>query len=200
VLGGLLGIAILVAACGNGESPSPSVGGIIATPSQGPAIASDLPLPQPLIVDPGLLAILPASVDGVAILPAPETAAGMIADPGLAASASAIAVGMAIAPVAPDASGSEDLAVATVVQLRPGVFTDPFFSRWRLDYDEAACAPAGGVASHAQDVIGPHTVEVTVCRGGARTYHVHLAGDLLVSVTATGDRRFGERIAAGLRR
>lgn len=156
-----------------------------------------LPPSLPIVVDSGLLAILPSTEDEVAIQAAPETAAGMIADPELAKSASAVAVGIVVAP---GSSGAEDLAVASVIQLRPGIFDDAFFSRWRLDYDEAACAPAGGVASHTQEVLGAHTVEVTVCRQGVRTYHAHLPGDVLVSVTSVGDRRFGQRIMAGLRR
>jgi hypothetical protein len=195
---GLAILAILAAGCGqpNSGTPGTSPAGTPGTSST-PAFASDLPAIQPTVIDPGLLAVLPANVDGVPIQAAPETAAGMVADPALTRSASAVAVGLVVAP---GDSGSEDLAVATVLQLRPGVFSDAFFSQWRLDYDGAACAPAGGVASHAQEVIGSNTVQVTLCRQGARTYHVHLAGDVLVSVTAAGDRRFGERIVAGLRR
>ena len=48
-------------------------------------------------------------------------------------------------------------------------------------------------------MIGPNTVEVTVCSEGARTYHTHLPGDRLVSITAVGDRNFGELVMAGLR-
>ena len=127
---------------------------------------------------------------------APDTAASMIKDPSLAESASAIAVGVALVP---GGSGGDDLAVSTVIRLRPGVYSDDFFDGWRDAYDEAACAPAGGVSSHVQQVIGAHRVEVTLCRGGARTYHTHLAGDVLVSITAAGDRKFGDLVMAGLR-
>ena len=95
--------------------------------------------------------------------------------------------------------GVNDLAVSTVVRLRPGVFSEAFYGDWRRAYDEAACAQAGGVSSHVQQVIGAHTVEVTLCSQGARTYHTHLKGDLLVSITAVGDRRFGDLVMAGLR-
>ena len=127
---------------------------------------------------------------------AAEAAAAMMGDPELGRSASAIAVGMVVA--AGDSRGG-DLAVSSVVRLRPGVFSDAFYGDWRRAYDEAACAQAGGVASHVQQVIGPHTVEVTVCAQGARTYHTHLAGDILVSITAVGDRKFGDLVMAGLR-
>ena len=152
--------------------------------------------PQPIVVDGGLLSILPARVDGVDMQFAAETAAAMMGDPELGRSASAIVVGMVLA--AGDSRG-DDLAVSSVVQLRPGVFSDAFYGQWRQAYDAAACEPAGGVASHVQQLIGAHTVEVTVCSQGAHMYHTHLAGDMLVSITAVGDRKFGDLVMAGLR-
>jgi hypothetical protein len=116
----------------------------------------------------------------------------MIADPSLQASAAAIAVGAAIDPA------SLDLAVATVMRLRPGVYSDHFFQEWRTAYDTAACEQAGGVASHSRQVLGAHDVDVSVCVEGARTYHVHLGDDLIVSVTAAGDRKLGDLVMAGL--
>lgn len=162
------------------------------TPTARAGVASFLPL----VVDPLLLAILPKSVAGVALQPSPETAAGMISNADLAMSASAVAVGVVV--VAGNSKG-DDLAVSTVVRLRPGVYTQDFFDQWRHAYDAAACAPAGGVSSHIRQLIGLHTVEVTVCGQGARTYNTHLAGDILVSVTAVGDRKFGDLVMAGLR-
>ena len=128
--------------------------------------------------------------------PSRDTAAGMIDDAGLADSASAVAVGVIAGA---GSSESEDFAVSTVVQLRPGVFSDAFYQAWRDDYDTAACEPAGGVETHSEQTIGPNTVEVTVCSEGARTYQTHLAGDRLVSITAVGDRNFGDLVMAGLR-
>ena len=166
-----------------------------------PSLAVDVPAggatQPPLVIDAGLLGILPASVAGVVLQPSPDTAANMTGDPSLAASASAIAVGVVIGP---GGSHGDDLAVSTVVRLRPGVFDDAFYAQWRDAYDAAACQPAGGVSSHIQQLIGPHTVDVTVCAQGARTYHTHLAGDVLVSITATGERKFGDLVMAGLRR
>lgn len=208
----VLAVSLLALACGTDDRdlPSPVPGSPTSGAPSAPATASSAPQTSPstsplvggaaggsLVVDEGLLAILPASVAGVALQPTTDTATGMIADPGLAASASAIAVGMAIAPA--DYAGNEDLAVATVVQLRPGVGTDAFYAQWRADYDAAACAQAGEVASHDQQTIGSHPTEVTTCAGGATTYHTRLPGDLLVSVTAVGDRGFGDLIIAGLR-
>jgi hypothetical protein len=120
----------------------------------------------------------------------------MIADAELGRSASGIAVGIAAAP---GTSGDEDLAIATVVQLRPGVNGDAFYKGWRADYDKSACEAAGGVASHAQRVIGSHTVDVTTCGEGVRLYHTRLRGDRLVSITAAGDRKFGDLVMAALR-
>jgi hypothetical protein len=168
-------------------TPTPTA----ASPSLTPSATSDA-----IVVDPDLLWILPEQVDGVPIEPSPETASQMIAEPTLRTTASALMVGMAIAP---GASGADDLAVATVVKLRPGVFDDAFFSGWRRAYDEAACAQAGGVGGHDRRTIGAHAVDVTLCTGGAQTYHVHLDGDIIVSITAAGERRFGELVLAGLR-
>jgi hypothetical protein len=201
-----MGGVCLMAACGDRAVPSPGVSaastGVLPTAS---APAPTSPTPsfalgssslQPLVVDPTLLAILPASVDAVEMQAATDAATRMTQDPELARSASALAVGTVIA--AGD-SLTDDLAVSSVIRLRPGVYSDAFYATWRRDYDEAACAPAGGVLSHDQQVIGAHPVELTVCSQGARTYHTHLIGDLLVSITAVGDRRFGDLVMAGLR-
>ena len=163
-----------------------------STPPTDDTAATD----APLVVDAGLLQVLPATVAGIAMPPSPDTAAGMIDDPGLAANASAVAVGVVAGP---GASQGDDFAISTVVQLRPGVFSDAFYRDWRASYDTAACEPAGGVASQVERQIGTHTVEVTDCAEGARTYHTHLPGDRLVSITAVGDRKFGDLVMAGLR-
>jgi len=170
-----------------------------AAPSSGAALTS-APTPGSsgaLVVDPGLLAVLPAAVDGVALSPSPETAAGMAGDADLARSASGVAVAMAVAPGA-SATGGGDLVVTSVVRLRPGVFTDAFYAGWRSAYDEAACAQAGGVSGHAQVRIAARTVDEASCTGGARTAHVHLDGDILVSLTAVGDPGFSDQLLAGL--
>ena len=187
----LLGSAL--AACG---SESPTSSGSAAPPTRTLGTAVGIGTLSPLVVDARLIRILPASVAGVAIKPSPDSAADMIGDPSLATSASAIAVGVVVATGNPR---SDDLAVSTVIRLRPGVYSDSFYRDWRSAYDKAACEPAGGVSSHVQQLIGPHTVEVTVCGQGARTYHTHLAGDVLVSITAVGDRKFGDLVMAGLR-
>jgi hypothetical protein len=196
VLAGCQATPILEAPTGSIASAAPAA----STPAPTPPAASPSPAPSAtsdaLVVEPDLLKILPEQVDGVPIEPSLETAANLVLDRELGRNASALMVGMAIAP---GASGRDDLAVATVVKLRPGVFDDAFFTGWRAAYDEAACAQAGGVGGHDRRTIGAHLVDVTSCSGGAQTYHVHLDGDVIVSITAAGDRRFGELVLAGLR-
>ena len=189
VVGILFVLGSALAACGPERGHPISVAPSAAIATEG---ASDRPS-APLVVDPRLLAILPERVAGVAISASPDTANGMISDPLLQASAAAIAVGAAIDPA------GLDLAIASVIQLRPGVYTATFFEGWRAAYDAAACARAGGVSSHVSQVLGARTVDIAVCTQGARTYHVHLAGDIIVSITATGDRMFGNLVMAGLR-
>lgn len=208
-----LALGVLAAGCGAGVGtppvpssavrgfPSASPGLPVIPSADATAAASPSPVagaatPRLLIVDPALLEILPERVDGVPIMPASDTAAGMTSDLELGRSASAIDVGIAVSPA--DSEG-EDLALASVVRLRPGIFSDEFFAGWRTAYDAAACATAGGVSSHRRQVVGRFAVEVAGCAGGVTIYHVHLAGDVLVSITAAGHRKFGELILAGLR-
>jgi hypothetical protein len=191
-----------IAACGAPTAtspPPPSPTSEIGEPAtSGPA--TDPPPTTsgaiaPLIVDPTLLAVLPQQVAGVALVPEPDAAGEMVADPSLRASASAIAVGV----LGKGGAAGDDVASVSVVQLRPGIYSSAFFEGWRGSYDAAACARAGGVAGHGEEVLGTHTVETTSCAGGARTLHVHLARDVLVSITAVGDPGFGDLVMAGLR-
>jgi hypothetical protein len=177
----------------NSAAPSDSdPAGLGSTPPDGP---DDTPGAS-ITVDPSLLGILPPSIDGVPITEATENEASLATEPSLMPTAAALAVGYAVAS---GDSATEDLAVVSVIRLRPGVFSTQFWEGWRQSYDEAACEPAGGVASHTQQVFGANTAEITVCTEGARTYHVHLANDTLISITAVGDRHFGDLVLAGLR-
>ena len=191
--------SLIVSACGGGPAASgaPAASSAVRpVPTLGSTAPANPGADTPLVVDGQLLQVLPASVAGIAMQPAADAAAGMIGDAALAQAASAVSVGIVVAP---GGSSGDDLAVSTVIQLRPGVFSESFYADWRDSYDRAACEPAGGVASHVQQLIGPHTVEVTVCGQGARTYHTSLPGDRLVSITAVGDRKFGDLVMAGLR-
>ena len=204
-------LVLLVAACGQ----SGPTGSIAASPSAGavtsasasatvepstaaPSAPASTPptLPAGVGVDPGLLEVLPTEVDGVPLQPDPDTAAQVGSDLLLAQSARSIAVAAAIAP---GASDSADLAVASVVRLLPDVYDEAFYQEWRDTYNEAACEVADGVESEGETELGGRHVYTATCTGGAVTYHAYLEDqNFIVSVTASGDRRFGELIMANL--
>jgi hypothetical protein len=193
-------VAVVALAACAGAQPAASEVPAIRTPSLAtPSLAAPVgeASPGPLVVDPGLLAVLPTRLAGFALMPVPATAAGLITDTTLQATAAAVAVASVVAP---GGSRGDDLAIATVVRLRPGVYSDAFYGRWRADYDAAACQPAGGVSGHRQQSIGQHAVEITDCVQGAKTDHTYLGDDLLVSITTVGARGFGDLVIAGLRR
>jgi hypothetical protein len=177
--------------------PAPATAAPSATPTSG-ASAVESPsggTSSTVAVDATLLEHLPATVGGATLTADPATAATIATDPTLATAASAIAVALAVSP----GGSSDDLAISSVVQLRPGIYTDPFFTDWRSSYDQAACAQAGGaVGTGDQQIAGRH-VFVGSCGSGAFTYHVHLPGDILVSVTSVGPGDLGALVMAGLR-
>ncbi len=141
--------------------------------------------------------MLPAEVEGQALRPDAETAADIAVTQDLVPDVEAIAVGLYIAP---GASTADDLAIVNVVRLAPGVFDDAWYRSWRSTYDEGACQVAGGVSPGAvHSAIAGHETDIGTCRGGVHTYHVHLANpDRVISITAAGEGRFGERVVAGL--
>ena len=206
-------IALILVACG-ATTPTPSSSASSTPVASQPAPSASLPsasppvpttsaavasppgLPVGVIVDPGLLEVLPATIDGVALQPDPATAAEIAAAVPLAENALSIAVAVAAAP---GSSDGEDLAVVSVVRLRPDVFDEAFFQEWRDTYDEAACEVADGVESSIETEIGGRRTYVGTCAGGARTYHTYLIDQgFIVSATSTGKQRFGELIVAGL--
>jgi hypothetical protein len=208
----LLAVALAtgaLAACGPAPNPSPSPAASAAPtasvtlPTAVPPLPSDsgpveppTPPASPVTVDPGLLEVLPAKVDGAVLEPDPATAATIASDPLLADSAESLAVALAVAP---GPSDTEDLAVASVIRLLPDIFDEAFYQEWRDTYDEAACEVADGVESSTETEIGGRTTYVATCIGGAMTYHTYLEDQgFIVSITATGPRRFGELIVAGL--
>ena len=164
-------------------SPSPS-----AVASVSPSNASGV------VVDAALLAVLPATVDGVAIVESADGETDALSDQTLPQIAVAIAAGLAIDP----ASG--EFVYAVVVRLRDGAMSEERFRDWRDSFDEGACSQAGGVVGHAEAEIAGRTVYIGSCVGGVLTYHVWLREPgLLVSASAVGDRRLGERLVEGLR-
>jgi hypothetical protein len=208
-----LALAGLVAACG-GPAPSPGslAPGSLAPPTGAAATIPTAPTspaeseatsPAPtgssgaIVVDDGLLALLPAEVGGVALTPDRETAAGLAADTSLRVAVSDLAVATAFGPLASD--GSADYAVVTIVRLQPGAFSDAFFRDWRDSFDGAVCEQAGGVSGRAESEIGGHQTWIGTCAGGTHTYHATVADDsVIVSLQGAGPGRFGEQVIAGL--
>jgi len=172
------------------SSPSLPSASASAAVDPGPSVSAGT-----VVVDETLLAILPPLVDGAALTPDAETAAGIAAqvaaDPGLSGDLEAVAVALY--------AGEADYAVVTLTRLRDGVFGEDYFRDWRDSFDQAVCAQSGGVEGHAEATIGGRTSFIGTCAGGVRTYHTRLEGpDRIVSLQALGEGRYGERILAGL--
>jgi hypothetical protein len=178
-------------------SPTPTISPSASTAPVTTARASSPSSSAAALVDPTLLDVLPAEIEGQALRPDAETAAEIAETEDLAPDVEAIAVGLYIQP---GSSTADDLAIVNVVRLRPGIFGEAWFRSWRSTYDEGACKVAGGVAPGAvQSVIGEHEAHIATCQGGVHTYHVHLGNpDRVISITAAGEGRFGERVVAGL--
>jgi hypothetical protein len=136
-------------------------------------------------------------MDGIVLIRDVETAADIVAEGGLPPDVTALAVGLYAAP---GSSTGDDFAIVNVVRLRPDVFDESWFRSWRDTYDAGACERSGGVASGAaQAEIDGRTVFIGTCHGDVHTYHVRLADpDRVISITAIGEGRFGERVVAGL--
>jgi hypothetical protein len=189
----------VVIACTSAPSPVPSVVAPAPTASSDPASsgmdsAGPSDAASPLVaIDPALLDLLPATVGGNPLVASPDAATDPASDPSLAKSAQSIAVGLAV----DQASG--DLVVASVVKLKPGVFSDEFFRDWRDSFDQGVCGQAGGVAGNAQATMDGRTVFIGTCDGGVHTYHVHLEGpDVIVSLNSVGEGRLGEQLMESL--
>lgn len=200
-----LTIALLVAGCGSSPPSAPSASSApppapVVTPvaTESPIAASSFgPSLTSVRVDATLLERLPAAIDGVSAQPDPVTAAEVARDAALQAQVQAIAIAIYVAPEVSGSTG--DYAVATVVRLRPGVFSDTFYRDWRDTFDAGVCEQAGGVSTRAETTIAERPVHIGTCVGGIATYHVHLVDDdLLVSIQGVGERRLGERIVGGL--
>jgi hypothetical protein len=201
LLGIALAIALPIAITLAATACSPTTPSATPTPSvpnsQTPADATTTPgaaTTPGVAIDASLLAVLPATVDGIALDESADGEAEALSDPALGSVAEAIAAGLAI-----DAASGE-FVYAVVVRLRPGAMNDERFRDWRDTFDEGAYSQAGGVVGHAQAVIGGRTVYIGTCGGGVRTYHVWLtATSTLVSASSVGERRLGERLVEGLR-
>lgn len=158
-----------------------------------PTIGRPTTLPTTIAVDPTLLGVLPAGVGDAPLVALPGSETRIAADPALGDLAERLAVASATSP------DRTDWAIAWVIALRPGRFSEALFRDWRDTYDMGACASQGGPAGHAEATLGGRTAYITTC-GAVVVHHVRLeAPDRLVAITSAGDRRFGERIVATLR-
>jgi len=145
-------------------------------------------------IDSSLLDSLPATVSGLALIEDVDTESHDAADPAHAGDLAGLAVAVVADP------STADLAIASVVRLKPGIYSDAYFRSWRETFDVGACSQAGGVAGSAEAVIAGRRAFIGHCGGGVLTYHVYLPLDeAIVSVSSIGDRRLGERILEGLR-
>jgi len=146
--------------------------------------------------DPGLFAFIGGTAGALNFQYDPDTTAQVAADPGLAGNVVGLAIGLYTIPGQQPVA---DFAIASVLHLRdPSVGTD-WFRAYRDTYDAAACARAGGIDRHSETTIGKNDVFIGACAGGAFTYHVRLAArGIVVSITAVGPARLGERIAGGV--
>ncbi|MEW5991904.1 MAG: hypothetical protein AB1736_11245 [Chloroflexota bacterium] len=184
-----------VAACSS--QPTPTGTNPLTAPSTEPPSVGPSAQPTPtssVVIDPQLLEILPISVDGLDVVESPDAELAALGDPQLEAVAAALAAGIAVDP----ASG--EFVYAVVVRLIPGSLDAAAFRDWRDSYDEGACSQADGVLGHAETEIGGTTVYIGTCVGGLRTYHAWLeARDVLISVSAVGERRLGEHLVENLR-
>jgi len=161
-----------------------------ATPSPGSSAGASPGVP----IDPSLLAILPPSVGGQPLTEVPEVEANLVSDPNLIATAAGLAVALGIDV------GSGEFAYVAVIQLKPLVFGNAYFSSWRQSYDLGACSQSNGLKSTGTATIAGRQVFTGTCNGGAETYHVHLAGpDRLVSITSVGTSHFGAVVMAALK-
>ena len=144
------------------------------------------------VLDASLMSILPSSVAGVAVTQEPSSFGSAVTDPCFAAN-----VDRAVFPIA--ISGN-DIASGVVAHLRPGVYSDAFFSDWRATYNSGACAQSSGVAAEAEQTVGGRTTYVATCGGGLRVYHAYLADKgVIVSLLSAGSKGLGEAIMGGLR-
>lgn len=192
MLAGLVVTAVLAAAC---IPPRPSRTPTPATPTMAPTATATGA--SGVVVDPSLLDLLPPDLDGVPLQPDADTAADIAADGSIAPFVSAIALAAAFGPIATGTPA--DFVVVTVARLKPRTFDELFFRGWRDTFDAAVCEQAGGVGGHAETDIAGHRTFIGTCAGGVHTYHVYLpASDVIVSMQAVGNGRYGERVVAGL--
>jgi hypothetical protein len=171
-------------------SAAPSLSPIGSTPSPTVGLRASV---APAVIDSALLEHLPATVEGFGRTRVPESDAIAQNDPLVVGAADAVVTALYTDP----ADGQ--FAHATLVHLRPGVFSDAFVRSWRDAFDASVCQPAGGVGGRAEATIGGRKAFIDSCVEGVRTYHIWLErSSVLVSVSSVGERLLGEKVAAAL--
>jgi hypothetical protein len=146
------------------------------------------------VVDPSLLAVLPATVGGDAVFEYPDAEQQAARDADLGRNIARIATAFVGDPT------GANWAYTAVVDVRPEARTEAFYRDWQTTFDASACERAGGVTGHTSVEIGGRSVERTACGGGVRTYHVRLEGTgILISVSDLGDKGLGQLELAALR-
>jgi hypothetical protein len=197
-------VAASIAACST-STPTTAPTGLATGPgptdtAQAPTSFGPPPSPTepddttPLTIDNTLLALLPAAVNGIAVIEDADTAAEDLGNAALPPIAIALDAAVAV-----DA-GNGNLVYALVVRIRPNAFGDEAFRQWRDSYDEGACAAGGGIVGNAEATLGGRQTFITSCVGGMHTYHVFLKDlGVVISASAVGPGRFGEQLLDTLR-
>jgi hypothetical protein len=171
-------------ASGSPVSPSSSPPPPVSSPSASAPGGSFLP--AGIVVDPGLLAVLPASVGESQVARDPEREAQSVADVALARYARAV-----VAAVVGD--NGENIASVILVERRPETDMATWFAAYRSEFDMAACDPLGGPAATSTRTIGGREVHVRECKSGGTVLHVIVrGGSTVLSVFELGPGEFGK--------
>jgi hypothetical protein len=162
-----------------------------APPGPSSAGSTGSTLASPIPVEPGLLDLLPGTIDGVDRQTDASVDAGIAGDPDLAAIAKSFATALYVA------STSGEFAYVSLVRLRQPLGTEAYRD-YRESFDQAACSQAGGRTGTATGNFGGRSFEIGRCAGGLLTYHLALDDPIIVSISSLGERRLGEKIAGSL--
>jgi hypothetical protein len=187
-------VGILATGCATTPSPAPSTPSSPdpATSFPLPTLATPQTAPGAVVVDAGLLDLLPATVAGIDRLDDLETATEIAASGALAGSVAALATALY--------AGADDYATVSIVRPSAGVFDAAWFRDWRDTFDAGVCEQAGGVDTGRSEVdIAGRTTHRATCAGGVVILHQYLPGrDVVVSVQGAGPGGLGEQILAEL--
>ncbi len=160
-LAGFLGRAGFVGPAGNGrraiDSRAAQRGGAVCIPRcRGGFVASGLRQRRSCDPDRPALAGDPAGhgrrTDRSARFR--DIEANLMTDPDLQTNAASLAVALGIN------SGTGDFAYVAVIQLKPFVFSNAWFTSWRQSYDQGACSQSSGLKSTSSTTIAGRQVFV----------------------------------------